>query len=139
MIVDEYDAKFNKVACYVPKYFDDGYQHARKFERGLNDKIMYCSIALKLLTYAEVLDHARVIEQESIDFLEKMDEKKRTWEASIVKSGVQANGGNNKRRIGDNDQGRGGHNQYRSQNHYQEWDYNSNQFRNQNPNQYQYL
>lgn len=108
MTVDEYDARFVELSRYAPAFFENETQKARKFERGLHPRIGYRLTALNLPTYAEVLDRARLVEQESAEFKKRKDEKRKGVEDGSARTrnqaGYQGNNSNNsnKRRAIDN-------------------------------------
>ncbi|KAL5980194.1 hypothetical protein ACLOJK_036661 [Asimina triloba] len=64
MSVEEYDIKFRSLARFVPWALTDRRETAHKFQEGLRLSIRRGLAPLKTVEYGDILDRARMIEQE---------------------------------------------------------------------------
>ncbi|KAK3014853.1 hypothetical protein RJ639_008780 [Escallonia herrerae] len=84
MTVAQYEAKFTSLSRYTPHLVDTKNHKARRFEKGLKRGIKNILLALKLSTYAKVVERAKILETDYGEGDEKTCEEPR----EVVKWGV---------------------------------------------------
>lgn len=72
-----YEAKFTKLAHFAPHIVVDESTRARKFLHGLRPGIRIRLAHLLLTQYSNIVNRALVVEQDSEDFKESQESKKR--------------------------------------------------------------
>ncbi|GFS43783.1 hypothetical protein Acr_00g0086900 [Actinidia rufa] len=75
--IADYEAAFTNLAEYAPHLVATDEMSARRFEDGLRYEIKRVIRPLVLPTYADVLDHAIIVEQDEIEKRKYFDSKKR--------------------------------------------------------------
>ncbi|GFS41563.1 hypothetical protein Acr_00g0075120 [Actinidia rufa] len=75
--IAEYEAAFTNLAEYAPHLVATDEMRARRFEDGLRYEIRRVIQPLVLPTYADVLDHAIIVEQDEMEKRKYFDSKKR--------------------------------------------------------------
>ncbi|GFZ12737.1 hypothetical protein Acr_23g0011220 [Actinidia rufa] len=75
--IAEYEAAFTNLAEYAPHLVTTDEMRARRFEDGLRYEIKRVIRPLVLPTYADVLDHAIIVEQDEMENRKYFDSKKR--------------------------------------------------------------
>ncbi|KAK3018240.1 hypothetical protein RJ639_004824 [Escallonia herrerae] len=68
MIVEQYEAKFTSSSRYAQHLVDTKNRKARRFKKGLKHGIKNRLLALKLPTYAKVVERAKILETDYKDF-----------------------------------------------------------------------
>ncbi|XP_063944985.1 uncharacterized protein LOC135151199 [Daucus carota subsp. sativus] len=79
--VAEYEKKFMELARFVTAYVDTDLKKAKRFQQGLRSDIRISVAALRLKTYADVVQTAMVIEREHTLDKKEQESKKRKVEA----------------------------------------------------------
>ncbi|KAF7143569.1 hypothetical protein RHSIM_Rhsim05G0059200 [Rhododendron simsii] len=85
--VSEYEAEFTNLVEYAPHMVATENQKARKFEDGLKPEIRKVVRPMRLPTYADVVDHALLVEQENEESKRFFENRKRQKFNSGKKSG----------------------------------------------------
>ncbi|KAK3035023.1 hypothetical protein RJ639_033937 [Escallonia herrerae] len=77
MSVAQYEAKFTSLSRYAPHLVDTENCKVRRFEKGLKRGIKNRLLALKLLTYAKVVERVEILEMDYEEFLKEQEEQRR--------------------------------------------------------------
>ena len=85
--VAEYEKKFMELSRFVSAYVDTDLKKAKRFQQGLRSDIRISVAALRLKTYADVVQTASVIEREHNLSKKEQENKKRKGEATEGNSG----------------------------------------------------
>lgn len=68
MTVAQYKARFTQLVCFASLIVYDDNSRARRFEMGLRPAIRACLTALRMRNYAELVDHAMLVEKDCDNF-----------------------------------------------------------------------
>ncbi|XP_063941903.1 uncharacterized protein LOC135149893 [Daucus carota subsp. sativus] len=105
MTVGEYEKKFTELARFVGDYVDTDEKRAKRFQQGLKPWLRRRVVAFELVTYAEVVQKAMVIEGESDQNQKEKDNKKRKFGNKGEGSTQGSQSGTNFRKMGFQNQG----------------------------------